>query len=332
MKSAFLALIFSLFLNGILYGQPENEIVAVVNGKKITQKEIDDSIIGQIAPLLEQISILRKAALDNYILKTILEQEAAKRGVSVGELRRILTETKTSVPQSEVEKEYLENVSAFAQMSPDEAKERIRLDMETHARMRYYRAELEKLRSRSKVDLLVTYVKHKRIDVDTGGPATGARNAKVTVVMFSDFQCPYCRQSFGTVKRILENYGESVKLVYKHLPLDIHSDAFPAARASVCADRQGKFWEYHDALFSSDNLSENNLLNIAKKLALDQTEFKTCLNAESSRLEVVKDLQEAKRLKIDGTPAFYINGIQVNGAIPFEKFSQIVKEEIEPPK
>ena len=321
-----------LSLTAAICGQSDNEVVAVVNGKRITQKEVDDSIIGQLAPLLEQISILRKTALENYILKTLLEQEAAKRGVTVEELRKFLTDTKVSVPQSEVEKEYLENVPAFAQMSPDEAKERIRLDMETHARMRHYRAELEKLRSGSKIDLLAQYVKHKRIDVDTSGPATGGKTAKVTIVMFSDFQCPYCRQSFGTIKKVLEKYGDQVRLVYKHLPLDIHSDALPAARASVCADGQGKFWAYHDALFAADDLSENGLINIAKELNLDAARFKTCLNSESSRLEVVKDLQEAKRLKIDGTPAFYVNGIPVVGAIPFEKFSQMIQEELESKK
>jgi protein-disulfide isomerase len=329
MKKIILAFFLLFSINaGHLHAQSGGDIVAVVNGRQISQQEIDESIAGQLAPLQKQISILRKAALDNYILKTILEQEAGKRGISVDELRTILTSIRVEVPRSEIEKEYLENASAFALMSPDEAKERLRLDMETHARIRHFKAELQKLQAQSKINILKQFVAQERVAVDSAGPSIGRRDARVTVVMFSDFQCPYCRQASEVIKKILGTYPEDVRLVYKHLPLDIHSDALPAARASVCAGRQGKFWEYHDVLFASADLSEKELEKTAEKLNLDKLEFRTCMNSESSRLEIVKDLREAKRLKIDGTPAFYINGIPIAGAVPFEKLSQIITEEI----
>lgn len=135
-------------VGSIAYAQTNSQIVAVINGRKITQTEVDNSVASQMLPLQKQIYALRKAALENLVTRAILEEEAKKRNVSVDELKKQLTAIEVEIPIEQVERAYLENASAFAQMSPDEAKERIRLDLQNQARIRNYRLLISELRGK----------------------------------------------------------------------------------------------------------------------------------------------------------------------------------------
>ena len=123
-------------------------------------------------------------------------------------------------------------------------------------------------------------------------------------------------------------YGARARLVFKHLPLDMHAEAFASARAAFCAGEQGLFWQYQDALFSSPDLSAESLNKIASDLGLKQPQFQTCLNSEAARAVVIRDVQEAKRLGINSTPTFIINGKLVRGAIGFDDFKAIIEREL----
>ena len=311
------------------HAQPEGGVVAVVNGRRITQKEVDSSIASQLLPLQEQIHALRKKALDNLILRAILEAEAERRGVSVEGLRRQLTAGKVDVAPSQVEQLYLENAATFAAMSPDEAKERLRLDLESQARMRNYREALAKLKETASVDLLLDEPGLLSVGGVETAPSLGPERAPVVIIEFSDFQCSYCKSAQATLKRVLQDYRNHVKLIFKHLPLtDTHPRALPAAQAAFCAGRQGSFWQFHDALFASENLSPEAFDEIAARLNLNSAEFKTCLDSEAARAAVIGDVQEAKRIGITGTPAFIINGRLVRGALSFEGFKDIIEREL----
>jgi protein-disulfide isomerase len=327
-KYFFYFLVLGLFLlnPNLLFAQLDNENVAIINGKPISQKEIDDSIIGQLLPLQQQISVLRKVALDNLIIKTLLEEEAQKRGISVEVLRKNLTIGKIEVASSEVEKEYLENSSAFAQMNPNEAKEIIRLNLENRARIKLYREAINKLKERAKIEVKDRRIDSSIINVNMHGYSIGAKKASINVVIFSDFQCLFCREAVKINKQILQEYSDDVRLIYKHLPL--REKSFLAARASYCSGEQESFWQYHDILFNSEDFSNDGLNNIAEKIGLNLTHFKNCMNSESSRQAILKDLQEAKRLGIDGTPTFIINGKMFRGAIDLKNFRQIIEGEL----
>ena len=312
-----------------VHAQTRNGIVAIVNGRKITQQEIDDSLISQILPLEQQIYTLRRAALENLILRTIIEDEAKKRGVSVEELRKQLTAGKVDVPPSQVEEVYSDNASVFAAMSPDEAKERIRLDLESQARMRIYRAALSGLKEASKIEVRLEEPKLPPINASGTAPAIGPKEAAITIAEFSDFQCPYCKGSQSTIKQVLQNYRNEVRLVFKHLPLEIHPQAFSSARAAFCAGEQAFFWQYHDALFASDNLSPETFNKIAAELGLDLPKLKACFDSENSRSAILKDLREANRLGINSTPTFIINGKLFRGALSFEEFKATIQRELE---
>ena len=309
-------------------GQTPETVVASVNGVSITQKQVDDSIAARVYPLQQQLYAVRKAALDNLIVSRLLEVEAAGRGVSVDALRRQLTEGEIRVTRAQVEEAFAQNASFFASMSPDEARERLRLDLENQARMKHYRAGLEKLRSKwtIKVDLREPL---PLLAFDDGGsPARGAVKPAVTIIEFSDFECRFCRDVQPTLKQILERYSKDVRLVFKHLPLEGHRNAVPAARAAYCAAEQDRFWQFHDALFAAEALSPGVFERIGDELGLGMARFKTCLSSEQSRAAVVKDIETARSFRIDGTPSFLVNGKLVKGALSLADFQKVIEREL----
>ena len=264
MKNHFLTIwilsVVPLFMLGAEIGTPllaqtSDTVVAKVNGRSITLKEVDSSITSQLFPLEQKIYAIRKAALENLMLRVLLEHEAMRLGISVEELRRRMTAGKVEVAPSQVNELYSENASVFAAMSPDEAKERLRLDLESQARMVNYRKALESWKKSSNVQMLLDEPTLTTPNAESG-PSIGSKEAAVTIIEFSDFQCPYCRTSQGALKEVLKSYGSAVRIVFKHMPLDIHSEAFAAAQAAFCAGEQGSFWQYHDALFDSQAFSQ----------------------------------------------------------------------------
>ncbi len=170
----------------------------------------------------------------------------------------------------------------------------------------------------------------KRIEVSADDdPSIGSENASVTIVEFSDFQCPFCARAVPTVKQILKEYDGKVKIVYRDFPLGFHENAQKAAEASECADEQGKFWEYHDLLFENQgNLDAVSLKKYAKDLKLNTSEFDACLDSGKYAAEVQKDASDGQSYGVSGTPAFFINGRLVSGAQPFENFKKIIDEEL----
>lgn len=161
-------------------------------------------------------------------------------------------------------------------------------------------------------------------------PSIGPEDAPVTIVEFSDFECPYCGKVVPTVKQILKEYEGKVRLVFRDFPLGFHQNAQKAAEAAECADDQDKFWEYHYKLFENQKaLDVSSLKQYAKDLGLDSSEFNTCLDSGKHEEEVKKDMAEGQSYGVSGTPAFFINGIKVSGAQPFGNFASIIDSELE---
>jgi protein-disulfide isomerase len=162
-----------------------------------------------------------------------------------------------------------------------------------------------------------------------GASTKGPDNAPVTVVEFSDFQCPFCKRVVPTLKRVEETYKDNVRIVWKHMPLEIHKDAMPAALAAEAAGNQGKFWEFHDRLFANqDKLGADDLKRYAADLGLDMSRFTADQQSADEKKNIDADAAEARTLGIAGTPGIFINGRFVAGAQPFETFAKIIDEEL----
>src|SRR5436309_2842471 len=163
-----------------------------------------------------------------------------------------------------------------------------------------------------------------------GAPFLGPVAAPVTIVEFSDFQCPFCKQVVPTLTQVRSRYGEKVKLVYRDFPIDgLHPQARKAAEAARCAQDQGKFWDYHDALFANaPKLSLEQLKAYAQQVGLDLPSFERCLASGAHAAAVQKSVDEGIRLGVTGTPAFFINGEFVSGAQPVESFARVIEREL----
>jgi protein-disulfide isomerase len=169
-----------------------------------------------------------------------------------------------------------------------------------------------------------------RVRVPLSGPMKGPANAKVTIVEFSDFQCPFCGRVMPTLQQIEKNYGNDVRIVFIHNPLPFHPNAEPAAEAAVAADAQGKFWEMHDKLFANQqNLTRPDFEKYAQEIGLDMNKFKAALDSHAGKKKVDDDLAIAKQVGVQGTPNFYIDGRNVQGAQPYEEFKKVIDDEIQ---
>lgn len=171
-----------------------------------------------------------------------------------------------------------------------------------------------------------------RYDVAADGfPGKGPADAPIVIVEFSDFQCPFCKRFYDeTYRQLLAAYPDQIRFVYRHLPLtSIHPEAFPSAEASMCANEQNAFWEYHDRLFADqDSLGRDLYRQIAADLKLDMTKFEDCLNNAKYKEAVQQDSDFAVNLGIRSTPTFFINGLAIVGAQPLDVFKQVIDKEL----
>ena len=309
--------------------QAADIIVATIDGEAISQREVDDAVSSRILPVQRQLYALRKVALDNVITKRLLEKEATKNNTTVEEIRKKMMAGPVTVSAQEVDIEYTKNLAFFATMSPDEAKERLRLDLESRIRMKRLREALSKLRSSSSLVVnLVPPESQTVADDQSSSPLRGSKGAPVTIVEFSDFECRFCGLVQPTLKQVLEEYGDQVGLVFKYLPSESRVNSITAARAAYCAGKQNRFWEFHDALFAAHSRDPSALSDLARSFGLRTDQFTACQQSEESRLMVMREVEAARAQKIDSTPSFVINDTLVSGAISFADFQRIIDREL----
>lgn len=308
---------------------PANEVVvASFAGQAITAGELEQEVAARLLSVRQQEYQIKSEGIRELVFRRRLEQVAREAGISVEELiRREVTE-KAALPSEEQVTQVFQRYRA--QLSPDDAQAREQVvqgltEQLRQERLAQYRQELL---ARADVRILL---EPPRAAVSLAGhePIKGPAKAAVTLVEFSDFQCPYCASSKTTMAQIQSVYGDKVRFVFKHFPLNMHKDARRAAEASLCAADQGKFWELHDWMFAHPKqLSERELVEQARALGLDGERFQRCLAGGEKGKMIAADMAAALGLGITGTPAFVINGRLVMGAQPFEAFKEIIDDEL----
>jgi len=161
-------------------------------------------------------------------------------------------------------------------------------------------------------------------------PSIGPPDAPITIIEFSDYECPYCKRWYNEVYlRMREEYANEVRVVFRDFPLySIHPNAEPAAVAANCADQQGEYWEFHDRLFAGEQLDETTYLQYAGELGLNLDEFEACLDSEEQVNEIRGDYEYASGLGVRSTPTFFLNGLPIVGAQPYEVFKQVIDQEL----
>jgi protein-disulfide isomerase len=164
----------------------------------------------------------------------------------------------------------------------------------------------------------------------SGSPVRGSQDAPITIVEFSDYQCPFCARAVSTVKQVVEAYPGKVRWIFKNFPLPNHPDAPLAHKAALAAGEQGKYWEMHDLIFENQKtMKREDLLSHAKKLKLDMAKFTAALDDPSTPAIIGRDMAEGQRIGIRGTPTFLVNGRGIVGAQPYAAFQQVIEEELQ---
>jgi len=305
--------------------------IAEVNDQAIWASDLQKYAGRELSVERENLYKLEKQKIEEYITAFLLTQEAKKRGVSV---ETVLDQEVNSkilpVGDDEIEVFYKSN-KARIPMDLDKVREEIRGYLHNEKIKAQKALFFKSLRSKAKV---VTYLKPPpvfRAELSIAGePFKGSEKARVTIVKFEDFQCPFCKQVQPTFNELLSRYNGKVRLVHKDLPLEsLHPQARQAAEAGRCAYEQGKFWEYHDKLYAnSPKGSIDDLKSYAKEVGLNVDSFDRCLASGKYKAVVQTDLNEGAQLGLTGTPTFFINGREISGNQPLEAFEAIIDEEL----
>ena len=305
----------------------DSEIVARIGDEVITDAELEESISANLMQLKQQIYTAKRQALERQLFDRLVEREAEAQGVSKEEYVASRLEGGLDPSEEEIQKVLKQY---RPQLPPDEeqARERVVMYLRQQA-ANEARSELQDELFRKHDAQILLEPPKVDYQVHDYNPARGAEDPVVTLVEYTDFQCPYCTRAQETLDQVMERYGSVVQHVFKHLPLAMHQQAAFAAEASLCASDQGKFWELHDWLFANaSRISEDTVLAQVEELGMDRAAFETCLKEDVHTAHVEQDTQEANAAGIRGTPGFVVNGRVITGAQPYEAFASVINEEL----
>jgi predicted DsbA family dithiol-disulfide isomerase len=301
---------------------------AIVAGKTIGAQEVDDLVRAQLMDLRAREHQLRSQALDALVGQALMDKEAEARGVTPEALYETEVKAKAVVSDADAKAYYEANKARMGTTAEAEALTKIKAGLGQQRENERRAALVRELKA--KYDVKVLLEPH-RVSVDAGSaPSRGNPKAPVTIVEFSDFQCPFCVRARPTVNRVREVYGDKVRFVFRHFPLDFHAQAEKAGEAAACAGDQGRFWEMHDLLWENTaKLQVADLKAHAATLGLDAAAFAQCLESGRHGGVVEADLAAGQGYGVSGTPAFFVNGRPLVGAQPFEAFAQVIDDELQ---
>jgi protein-disulfide isomerase len=269
----------------------------------------------------------KKQALDQIVVRKLIEKKAKAEGLTAEALVKREVQDKLRAPSDAEMKAFYDEQKSRQPLPPfEQIKERIAQYLEQGAGQKAQQAFVERLRSEAKVEILLN---PPRVQVAATGPSKGPEKAPITIVEFSDFECPFCVRAEETIKQVMKEYDGKVRLVYRDFPLPFHPNAQKAAEAAHCAGDQGKYWEMHEQLFQNQKaLAVADLKAHAKTLGLDGGKFEKCLDSGEKAKEVEEHKKAGAEVGVTGTPAFFVNGVVLTGAQPVGEFKSIIDREL----
>jgi protein-disulfide isomerase len=309
---------------------PKGEPVASIAGQPILEDELGPLVEAQLRQLQYQEYEVRRKALDDLISRKLLAARAKEKGCSTEELLRREVDDKLPEPgDAEIQAFYFSQRNLSNVPFEDARKELVAV-LKQHKAEQARRGYIDNLRQSADV---VVMLPQPRVQISYDpARSLGNPDAPVTIVEFADFECPYCRMAAGTVQQLLNKYGDRVRFTFRDFPLreiHFHSRSESAAEAARCATEQGKFREYHDALFaSSPRLGDDDLREQARAVGLNMTRFSSCLREGRFKAQVEADLKMGLQAGVTGTPAFFVNGVFLNGSQPLSVFESTIDAEL----
>ncbi len=306
-------------------GSDPSAIIATVNGQNITVGELNKAAKSQLLKFHMEEYRIKKRELDNIIETKLLEAAAKADGKKIPDYLKTAINDQIKDPSDEEIKGFY---SARQIKQPfDNVKGQIKAYIKRQYLTQKRGTLIQELKKKANVSIALTAPRATLNLVDA--PRLGPKDAKVTLVEFSDYQCPYCSRVRPTINRLLDEYKEKLAYVFKDFPLSFHKDAQKAHEAAYCANDQKRYFEFHKKLFKNQrNVKVAELKKYATELQLDADKFNTCLDQGKYAEKVQKNIMEGSAAGVTGTPAFFINGIMLSGAQPYEALKEIIDEEL----
>ena len=321
--------------NYVFKDAPRAGVVAKIGGQEITEDELmaDDKM--SFFDIKRKEYDLKMAMLNQMLIKRLLGAEAQKKGMDLDTYIAKNVAGDIKIPDAEYKKFVEEKKIPEAQIN-DQLKERIMAYLKDQKKEKKVEEVISKLTKSTPVEVYFKKPKMDvKIDIAKEDPIWGKESAPVTIVEFSDFQCPFCSRAAETVNLLKKKYSGKVRIAFKQFPLPMHRDARPAAEASMCVHDQSpdKFWKFHDLAFKGqDKLDAASLDAMAKSSGADMGKFKACLEAKKFSAMVEQSMQYGEKIGVRSTPTFFINGQMLAGALPIDQFSEIIDEAIDEAK
>jgi len=312
-----------------------NEVAARVGDRTITVKELEErwtkSDPAEHSEAIRKLYEGRRNALDEIVADMLITQAAKARNMTP----EAYTEAEVSkrakkVTETDVVAFYQSNAGQMQGRSLEQMSPAITRFLEQQEEQSARQALVTELKKAGPPVRILLEAPRAAVTVDAADPSLGNARAPVTIVEYSDFQCPYCLRAAPTLKRLRETYGDKVRVVWKDFPLtQIHPQAFKAAEAGHCAAEQGKFWEYHDKLFGNQQaLQPDFLKQYAKDAGMDAEKFGTCLDSSKYADRVRDSVAAGSQIGVSSTPTVFVNGRMLEGAQPYDVFSSVIDEEL----
>lgn len=309
-------------------------VVAEIGGRRITLQEVDErwqaQDPGERARITQLMYQHRRNVLEQMMGDLLIEDAAKAAKLTVAEyVEQEMQKRVTAVTDAEVAQFYEANKERTQGRSLEELRQPIR-DFLSDQREGQARARLvDDLRSKGSGVRVMLDPPRVAVEVTSTDPFKGPANAPITIVEYSDFQCPFCARVNPTLERVVQTYGDKVRIVFKDYPLPNHAEAPKAAEAAHCAGEQGKFWEMHDRLFANQQALQLPMLKQqATALGLNMSAFTECLDSGKHASRVAANMKAAEALGVSSTPTLYVNGRPIIGAQPFEVFQAVIDEEL----
>ncbi|HXH74335.1 MAG TPA: DsbA family protein [Bacteriovoracaceae bacterium] len=309
----------------------EDGLAAKVGEMKITNAELTDGIESELYEAESKVFELKFNRLKTMLLQKYMDQDPRKKGLSNDEFLDKFIAKNVAVTEKEIDV-FIKDQNIPAEHINPQVREKIKNYLGMERKKVSVDSWLAEQTKKTPVEVYIPKPRRPTFPVEVGtAPSAGDQDAKVTIVEFSDFQCPFCAKGADILNQIKKKYGNKVRVAFKNFPLPFHNHAEKAAVASLCANEQGadKFWKMHDEMFAhQDALDPEGLKKTAKKIGLKTPDFDKCLDENKYLAEVQKQMEEGKTLKVKSTPTFFVNGQLINGAQAIDVFSDLIDEEM----
>ena len=306
---------------------PADDPVALVGGQPISEEDLLHALGSQLLQLRNQEYEVKSKALESLIRHRVVEVEAERRNISADALIKREVDSKVADPTDGEIEAYFHGQNRSG-VRLEDVKEQYRNTLKQLQMVKARQAYADSLRAKTEVTILLD---SPSIDVPYDeARVEGSLDAPVAIVEFADFQCPFCQKTEATLKALLSKYDSRVKLAFLDFPLtEIHGQAEQAAEAARCAGEQAKFWEYHDDLFADQSkLDEVSLIARAHNMHLDEHAFSSCLASGKFKQDIQANRDEGIKIGVTGTPAYFVNGVFLSGALPQAEFEKIIDNEL----